>query len=145
MRAIVTLFAARCAICVQDTQSASEVCAFDNRMQDTAALSIAPRRAQSLAECANCVKRLGQLFLLFPFGPIAALHFVHLCSGHSKLLAFRCSELPHALQHELRMPTVLYVHSRAERPVRPHVLRRTRASFSGDAHRARVAYSNFGS
>jgi hypothetical protein len=32
----------------------------------------------------------GQLFLLCPFGSSAPLHFVHLCSGHSKLLAFRC-------------------------------------------------------
>ena len=35
--------------------------------------------------------------LLCPFGPIAPLHFVHLCSGHSKLLAFQCVMLPHAL------------------------------------------------
>ena len=38
----------------------------------------------------------GQLFLLCPFGSNVPLHFVHLCSGHSKLLAFRWSELPHA-------------------------------------------------
>ena len=35
--------------------------------------------------------------LLCPFGPIAPLHFVHLCSGHSKLLVFQCGMLPHAL------------------------------------------------
>ena len=41
VRAIVAFLAARCAICVQGTQSASEACAFGDRMQDTAALGIA--------------------------------------------------------------------------------------------------------
>ena len=40
--------------------------------------------------------------LLFcPFGVITPLHFVHLGSRHSKFLAFRWSDLPHALHRGL--------------------------------------------
>ena len=50
----------------------------------------------------------GQLFLLCPFGPIAPLHFEHLCSGQSKLLAFRWFKLPHALHRGLGQSASLW-------------------------------------
>jgi hypothetical protein len=43
-----------------------------------------------------CLASRGSCSYLCPFGSNVPLHFVHLCSGHSKLLAFRWSELPHA-------------------------------------------------
>jgi hypothetical protein len=46
---------------------------------------------------------------LCPFGPIAPLHFVYLCSTHSKLPAFRWwSELSHASDRGLGQFTSLW-------------------------------------
>jgi hypothetical protein len=43
----------------------------------------------------------GRLGVLRPLGPIAPLHGEHLCSGHSKRMASRWPDLPHALHRGL--------------------------------------------
>lgn len=102
-------------------------------VRSTAACRTRPRRASLLivpsylAQGANgCPAPRGSCPFCALLDPsrAAPLHFLHLCSGHSKLEAVRCIELPHALQRVL--------HSRAEWPVAPHMLHsvRTRAPLS---------------
>ena len=94
IRAIVTLFAARCAYVFGTLKVNRRLVRSITTCRTRSRWASLFIMTSFFAECTDCC---GQLFLLCPFGSSAPLHFEHLCSGHAKLLEFRWSELPHAL------------------------------------------------